>query len=290
MSRAARQGLLVGGLLALLAAPALAQDHEGHDMGEAADRPSTAADLPVGEAPAPPPAEDNLADRYFPPAQMDRSRRILAREHGGGRAWQVLLEKGEARLGEDETGYGWSLEAWYGGDLNRLVLTTEGEGARGGAEHAEIQLLYARAVGPYTDIRLGLRQDIEPVSRSQLAVGVETLLPYWIEVEATGWLSDRGELTARLETHTDFRLTQKLILQPSAEIGLSAQDSPALETGEGLTGVEAGLRLRYEVRREWAPYIGLTWMRSLGDTADYRRAAGEEVDEVRVVVGLRAWF
>lgn len=286
-----RHRLFAGVLLSLMTAPALAQDHEGHD--KPADTPAqapTGASLEVGNAPAPPPPTDNLADRYFPPAGMDRARRVLAREHGGGRAWQVLLDAGEARIGDGETGYGWSLEAWYGGDLNRVVFTTEGEGMGGGVDHADFQLLYARAVGPYTDVRVGLRQDIEPESRSHLAVGLETLLPYWIEVEATGWLSDRGDLTASLEAHADFRLTQALILQPRAEIGLSAQDIPDLETGDGVTGIEAGLRLRYEIRREWAPYIGLTWSRSFGDTADYRRAAGEDVDEVRLVVGLRAWF
>lgn len=291
MTRRLRHGLLAGALLSLPATPALAQDHAGHETTEAAAPDvATGASLEVGDAPAPPPPTENLADRYFPPAEMDRGRAILSREHGGGRAWQVLLDAGEARIGDDQTEYGWSLEAWYGGDINRVVFTTEGEGTGDGVDHADFQLLYARAVGPYTDLRIGLRQDIEPESRSHLAVGVETLLPHWVEVEATGWLSERGDLTASLEAHADFRLTQALILQPRAEIGLSAQDIPGLETGEGVTGIEVGLRLRYEVRREWAPYVGLTWSRSFGGTADYRRAAGEDVDEVRLVVGLRAWF
>jgi len=119
---------------------------------------------------------------------------------------------------------------------------------------------------------------------------LQGLAPYWFEVDAAAFLSNEGELTAAIEAEYDLLLTQRLILQPRAEVGFSAQDMPDLETGAGLTGIEAGLRLRYEIVRQFAPYIGVEWTRSLGGTADYARAAGEDVDSTALVFGLRVWF
>jgi copper resistance protein B len=271
-----------------MAQPAPAADpHAGHTMPAAA---STGADLPVGDAPAPTPPTGAAADAIWGAANMERARGVLRLEHGGGRASQVMLNLAEASLGS--RGYQWEGEAWFGGDEHRFVLKSEGEGARGhGVEDAEVQALYSRPVGVYTDVQVGVRHDFEPgPSRTYTTVGFETLAPYWFEIEGALFLSEKGHLSARLEGSTDYRLAQRLVLQPRAELNFAAESDARRGIGSGLSDAEVGLRLRYEIRREFAPYVGVVWSRKVGDTADFARAKGEDVEDVRAVVGLRAWF
>lgn len=270
-------------------AAAPADPHAGHAMAPAAVQ--TGADLPVGDASPPPPPADHLADRVYGASAMDPSRRVLEVEHGGARVSQVMLNIAEARLGS-EGGYEWDGEAWFGGDLHRFVLKSEGEGAWDhGVEDAEVQALYSRPVGLYTDLQVGLRHDFEPgPQRTYATVGFETLFPYWFEAEGAVFLSDKGELLARLEGSYDFRLTQRLVIQPRAELNFAAEDIPSRGLGSGLSDAELAVRLRYEIKREFAPYVGVVWSRKVGDTARYARSHGEDVDDTRVVAGLRAWF
>jgi copper resistance protein B len=281
--------------------PTPADPHAGHDMGAMAgmnaagqaEGPAEAMGpppLPDHETAAPAAPTDHLADQVFDPAAMDRARAQLRKEHGGAQASQVManLLEYQARSGGD--GYHWDGEAWFGGDLNRLVLKSEGEGDRHGVEAGEVQALYSRAVGLYTDLQVGVRQDVEPKSRTYATVGFETLLPYWVEASGALFLSDKGDVLGRAEGAIDWRLTQRLILQPRAELNFAAQDVPETATGSGLSDGELGLRLRYEVRREFAPYVGVTWSKRFGRTADYARALGEDVSATSFVVGLRAWF
>lgn len=270
------------------AMPAPADPHAGHATG-ASGGAQTGADLPVGAAAAPAVIRDNLADAVFGAAPMQRARSILAEEHGGGRASKLQADLLEWSPKGD--GYSWEVEGWVGGDINRFAFKTEGEGASGkGVEAAEVQLLYSRAVARYTDVQVGLRYDFEPRSRAYLTVGAAAMFPYWFEAEAALFLSDKGDLFARVEGSYDWRLTQRLILQPRAELEFAAQDTPEAETGSGLSTAELGLRLRYEIRREFAPYVGVAYERSFGDTADFVRAHGEKAESTRFVVGLRAWF
>jgi copper resistance protein B len=244
----------------------------------------------MGGDTAPPPPAEAAADRIYGAQAMNRARGTLLAEHGGARVSQVLLSIGEANLGSGG-GYRWDGEAWYGGDFNRLVLKSEGEGNDHGVEDAEVQALYSRPVGVYTDLQLGLRHDFEPgPSRTYLTVGLESLFPYWFEAEGALFLSERGDLSARLEGSYDFRLAQRLVLQPRAELNLAAATDEARGVGSGLSDAELGLRLRYELRREFAPYVGLVWSRKFGGTADFARGHGEDVEETRAVVGLSAWF
>ena len=281
------------------AAPAAADPHAGHNMPAAptsadphAGHAMTGERLPVGSAPAPSPPTDRLADRIYGASQMEDARRVLRLEHGGARLSRTMIDLFEVRPDSGPETYAWEGEFRYGGDINRFVLKSEGEGEFGhGVEEAEVQALYSRAVGPYFDLQAGLRQDFQPRPRRTYAtVGFEGLAPYWFEVEGAVFLSNKGDLSARLEGSYDLRLTQRLILEPRAELNLAAQDVPAIGVGSGLTDVELGLRLRYEFKRELAPYIGVNIERKLGDTADFARVAGEDVDDVRVVLGLRAWF
>jgi copper resistance protein B len=285
------------------ASPPAADPHAGHDMGDMPGMASPSAapaegqaeamgppPLPEHETPAPPPPTDHLADKVFDPAAMDRARALLRQEHGGAQVFQVMANLLEYRARSRGDGYHWDGEAWFGGDLNRLVLKSEGEGDRHGVEAGEAQVLYSRAVGLYTDLQVGVRQDVEPKSRTYAAVGFETLLPYWIEASGGLFLSNKGDVLGRAEGAIDWRLTQRLILQPRAELNFAAQDIPETATGSGLSDGELGLRLRYEVRREFAPYVGVTWARRLGRTADYARTQGREVSDTSIVVGLRGWF
>lgn len=245
----------------------------------------------VGDEPPPPLPADHAADAVFGEAAMRPSRRILAREHGGMPAWKVTIDQAEWRGRDGDGSFGWKAEAWYGGDRHRVVVKTEGAAAGGDLGEAEAQLLYSRAVSPYFDLQAGLRHDFgEGPDRTFATVGFEGLAPYWIETEGALFLSDRGEAFARLEASYDLRLTQRLILQPAAEVGLAGQAAPELGLGSGLTDLGLDLRLRYEIRREFAPYIGVAHERRFGATADMAKAAGEDDRETRLVAGLRVWF
>lgn len=260
-------------------------EHADHRMGGEAMPPPE----PGNDTPPDPPA-DHAADAFFPPADMARARAILDAEHGGARVMKFMANELEYTRSNGENGYRWDAEAWYGGDLDRLVVKTEGEGAKD-LGSAEIQALYSRAVGPYTDLQLGLRHDSEPTpSRTYLAFGAQALLPYWFEAEGALFVGERGQVLGRIEGSYDFMLTQRLVLQPNAELNLALKDDPATGTGSGLSNAEVGLRLRYEFSREFAPYVGVLWERSFGDTADYARGDGERAETTSVVVGLRAWY
>ncbi len=205
---------------------------------------------------------------------------------------KVLIDQLEAKLRNGRDGYAWDAQAWYGGDIDKLWLKTEGEGAFGEAvEGAEVQALWSHAIDPWFDLQLGARHDFRPdPERTHLVVGVQGLAPYWFEVDAAAFVSNKGDVTARLEAEYDLRITQKFILQPRMELDLSLQDVPEIGIGSGLSSGEFGARLRYEIRPEFAPYVGLEYERAFGDTADFRRAAGEKAGGLSLLVGLRTWF
>ncbi|WP_315764165.1 copper resistance protein B [Sphingomonas sp. Y38-1Y] len=246
----------------------------------------------IGNAPAPAAFPGLAASSFYGEDAMTRASDALRREHGGMAFNQIMLNIAEVAVRSGRDGYRWDGEAWFGGDINRLVVKSEGEGAFGDRlDDAEIQLLYARAVGPYENLQFGLRQDLGAgARRTYVSAGFEALAPYWFDVEGTLFLSDKGELFARGEAYVDQRLTNWWVLQPRAEFDLSAQDVPALRLGSGLTKAELGLRLRYEWKREVAPYVGVSWERRFGDTARYARAMGEETGGFVLVAGVRAWF
>ena len=249
-------------------------------------------DLPAGDAAAPAAPRGWYADRIYSAAEMNRSRRDMMRENGGSQLAFLLFNLAEYRAGKGKDGFRWDAEGWYGGDIDRLTLKSEGEGKWGErVEQAELQLLYSRAIGPFFNLQAGVRQDLgQGPDRTYAVVGFEGLAPYWFEVEGALFLSNKGEVSGRLEGYYDQRITQRLILQPMAEVNFALQDVPETGTGSGLTDVEFGLRLRYELVKEFAPYVGVTWAGKLGDTARFARAAGERPSGASIVIGLRAWF
>ena len=275
-----------------LAAPVFAQSrddpHAGHDMSGGTDSETKP---PANEPPPAPPA-DHAADRLYPRAEMDAARDQLRREHGGSRVGMLLLNLAEYQVRRQRDGYRWDGEGWFGGDINRAVVKSEGAGTVGdGVDDAELQLVYSRAVSPYFDLQGGVRYDFEPnPSRTYGTIGFEGLASYWFVVEGALFLSERADVLARLEGHYDQPITQRLIAQPRVELNFAAQDVRENEIGSGLSDVELGLRLRYEIRREFGPYLGVSWLRKVGDTAKFARRDGERVSSTSLVLGMRIWF
>lgn len=202
----------------------------------------------------------------------------------------VLFDRLELQGGGEDP-LNWNLKAWAGKDLDKVWLRSEGERASGHTEHAEAELLWGHAIRPWWDVVVGVRHDIEPgPSRDWAAIGLQGIAPYEFDVEATAYLGEGGRMSMRLEAEYELLLTQRLILQPLMELDWYRRDDPERMTGSGWSSLELSLRLRYEIRREIAPYVGVVHARSFGDTADFARAAGRDADDTRVVAGLRIWF
>lgn len=280
--------------------------HTGHQM-DAAQPPGThqghdrdGHDAAIPQSGPPPEAfagPEHAADTLFPRETMAEARAALLPELGGAMHRLFSIDRLEARLANGDDGYVWEFNAWYGGDIDKLWIKSEGEGEFGGSlEEAEIQALWSHAIGPYFDVQAGIRYDIRPNSvhhgpdRAHAVLGIQGLAPYFFEIDMAGFLSDAGDLTARIEAEYDQRITQRLILQPRIELSLAAQDIPEIGIGSGLSGLEAGLRLRYEVVPEFAPYIGVEWQRQFGATADFSRAAGGDPDRTVFLAGVKLWF
>ena len=267
------------------------------DHGAMPEVAKSGTDLPVGDAPAPAPPIDHYATRIFPAAEIERSHRQMMNESGAQTFGFVMFNLAEYQPRRGGDGFRWDGEGWYGGDINRLTVKTEGEGrfgangSPGGVDEAEVQALYSRAIDPYFNAQVGIRQDLgRGAKRTYATVGFEGLAPYWFEVEGALFLSDKGDVLGRLEGYYDQRLTQRLVLQPRVEFNLAAQDVPASRIGAGLSTAEIGLRLRYEIKRQFAPYVGISWERKVGQTGRYARADGEDAESKGLVVGIRVWF
>jgi len=233
----------------------------------------------------------SAADRIWGAEAMRASREAVYQDHGNMQLFWFQGDRAEYRMRDGKDGYLWDVQGYYGGDINKFWFKSEGEGSFGERiEHAEVQALYSRAIAPFFDLQAGVRQDLTGPSRTHLAVGILGLAPYMFETDAAMFLSNKGDLTARIEAEYDQRITQKLILQPRAEVNLSAQDIPELGIGSGIDNLELGLRLRYEIVREFAPYIGIEQEWKLGGSRDFARLAGEDPSVTNYVVGVRFWF
>ncbi len=214
-----------------------------------------------------------------------------AQPHGDHIFIYVQAEQLEYRSAESDT-LSWDVRGWAGGDYHRLWFKTQGDdGIDGPVENAEVQLRYSRLVTPFWDLAAGARYDVEPdPSRAYAVFALHGLGPYLYEVDADLFVSEKGDVSARLEVEYPLLLTQKLILQPSFQLDFAVQEVDELRIGPGLRQVELGLRLRYEIVRELAPYIGFVWERKVGRTADLARGAGAASDTPAFVAGVRFWF
>lgn len=218
---------------------------------------------------------------------------------GGERFGQLLLDQLEWRPDGSDSEGAWDVEGWYGGDRDRLWLRTEGERTAGVTENARGELLAGRAIGPWWNVQAGVREDFgSGPPRTWAAFGIEGLAPFWTALEATLYAGEGGRTAARLKGEYDLLLTQRLILQPEIELDAYSRSDPGRRLQSGLAQAEAGLRLRFEIRRELAPYIGILWTheRTLLPAAapGAAAAAGADralsVDEAKLVVGIRVWL
>jgi copper resistance protein B len=204
---------------------------------------------------------------------------------------KVMLDQFEWRDAQEGAAGAWDAQAWYGGDYNKLWIKTEGERVAGLTHNASVDVLFDRVVGRWWDAQGGIRQDFgKGPARTWLALGLQGLAPYWLDAEATFYVGEEGRTAVRLKADYDLLLTQRLILQPYGEVNIYSKSDAEREVGSGLSDLELSLRLRYEVRRELAPYLGVGWFKRFGSTADLARAAGEGSDEVQLVAGLHVWF
>jgi copper resistance protein B len=271
------------------------QGHERHKQH--ADHPNAAAPAPTAStAPshgmhmAPAPAMDPRSPDYSD--GHDRGP-ITGKDMRDDPAVGMLLldrlEYVHARDGADALAI--DGEAWYGHNLDKLWLKFEGERADGRLQGLRTEALWSHAVAPFWDAQLGVRHDFGAgPGRTWAAIGVEGVAPYWFETEATLYVGQGGRTAARVAFEYEARFTQRLILQPSLEANFYGRNDPQRGIGSGLADLEAGVRLRYEIRREFAPYVGLVWQQRFGRSRDYTRAQGEPADDLQFVAGVRVWF
>lgn len=203
----------------------------------------------------------------------------------------VRFNRLEAWKADTGSGQAWEGQAWIGKDLDKLWLRSEGERETGRTHAADLEVLYGRAVARWWDVVAGVRHDVRPgPTQTWAAVGVVGLAPQKFEVEATAYFGESGQTAARIEVEYELLLTNRLVLQPLVEVNLFGKNDPQRGIGSGLGTAEAGLRLRYEFTRRFAPYIGVVHERAYGNTAELRRADGEDVEDTRIVAGVRLWF
>jgi len=273
--------------LATIATPAYAQPATAPQAAPTNEPVGT--DQSPGSAEPPPIAHDHPADRYFDPKAMAAA--MAATMAPAPRYTQVRLDLAEVQFRNGQNGYRWEGEAWTG-DLNRFIFRSKGEGTT--AQHldsAELQGIYSRALDPWWNVQAGIRQDIRPTpARSYATIGIEGMAPYKFDVLIAAFVSDKGHLTGRIEASVDERITQHWVLQPRMEFDVAAQDRPDQGLGHGLDNAEISLRLRYEITRQFAPYIGLSYSLATGKTADYLRAAGQSPQQRSIVLGIRSWL
>lgn len=252
-----RKLLCAAGALVALVTPAGAQTHSG--PGHPAPAGAVELDPPV----------------------MDR----MIFMHG-------ILDQFEGRSDGRTPQLRWSGEGWIGTDYDKFWVRTEGfRRSDGRVEDGRHEFLYSRAISTYFDLQGGLRTDLDSgPTRNWASFGIHGLAPLFFELEATGYVRDRGHLAARFEGSYDLLITQRLILQPQIEINLESKSDPARLVGAGLSEIDTGVRLRYEFDRKFAPYIGVAYEGKFGQTASFARRAGESTSGVRVVFGIRSWF
>jgi len=203
----------------------------------------------------------------------------------------VLFDQLEGQVGDGPDGISWDTKGWIGQDRNRLWFRAEGDHIDGRLEQAQTNLLYGRAISRWWDVIAGVRLDTLPdTPRAAVAFGIQGLAPYWFDVEASTYVEFSGRTHVRIETEYDLLITNRLVLQPLVEFEVYSRDDQERQIGAGLSTGELGLRLRYEFRREFAPYVGVVWNRRFFGTADYARAAGDPTAGTRVAVGVRLWM
>jgi copper resistance protein B len=278
-------------LVALAPERVAAVQHAGHGQ-DAPATPAKPAEHDHGDSKEP----SRPLPPYIPPI-TDADRKAAFPDvdghsvHDEAINYFVLFDQLEWQVADEGSGLNLDTKGWIGRDIDRLWFRAEGDAEDGTVGEAEAQIFYGRQFSRWWDLVAGVRQDFDPgPARTWAAVGVQGLAPYWFEVEATLYVGASGRTHLRGEVEYELLLTNRLILQPLVEVDLYGKSDPERGLGAGLSTTDAGLRLRYEFRRELAPYVGVTWQRKYGGTRDLARRAGESTGGARFVTGLRLWF
>lgn len=276
-------------------APQAAAQHEGHQPQKPAQpeqkpAPKGALDHSQHQKPAAelppfiPPLTDDDRKAAFPDVEGHAV-------HDRALNYFVLFDQLEWQSAGRGSGMNLDTKGWVGWDRDRFWFRVEGDADDGRIGEAEAHLFYGRQFSRWWDIVGGIRQDFRPgPSRTWAAIGVQGLAPYWFEVELTGYVGAEGRTHVRGEVEYELLLTNRLVLQPLVEVEVFGKSDPERGIGAGLSTTNAGFRLRYEFRREFAPYVGVSWNNKFGGTADFAEAAGEDAGGARFVAGLRLWF
>ena len=282
MNSATRLALFASALL--WAGAARGQEHH-HETPPASPAPTTAPTQSEREHVSPDPPSSEMPDMPY------KTMTELMTMDDTAPFGKVLFNQLDWRDAEGADTLAWDAQAYYGGDVNKLWLKTEGERASGATRDARAELLWDRIFSRWWSAQAGIRHDFgEGPSREWLAVGVQGLAPYFFEIEAAAYFGDAGRTAARFKVEYELLFTQRLILQPELELNVYGKDDPANRIRSGFSDAQLALRLRYEIRREIAPYIGIAWVRRLGRTADLARASGADPGELQALAGIRVWF
>ncbi len=228
----------------------------------------------------------NAADAYFDPDEMAAARMALKHGHGNHIGTFFMAERFEAQSNDGDAALALDAQGWLGGDIQKLWLKLDAEyDANGSAlEELEVQGLYSRAISPFWDLQVGVRQDIQPgPSRTHAVLGLQGVAPYWFEIDSALFVSEKGDVSIRFEAEYEFRLTQRLLLQPRVELNTAFSDDAETGVESGQVLIDSGLRLRMEITRHIAPYLGVSWQGALGGDR-------ESEDPFSLVAGVRFWF
>lgn len=297
----------------LVSGGALAQAHSGHSQPEIPAMPGMPA--PASRPIAPPAGAPAAAQpaltisrtpRAMPPGINDTTEVVKPSPatipgwphpvHDNALQNFLLFDLFEFQHGANVNAARWDVLGWLGGDTERIWFKSEGRynGILRAGE-MDVQVLYGRLISPFIDFQAGFRYEQQlswdnGLGRPQAVVGVQGLVPYGMEAELAIFVSQNGDVSGRATLAQDFLLTQRLILQPRFEINGAVQSATQYGVGAGVNDIEVGIRLRYEIVREVAPYVGVSWLKSFGETANLRSAAGENTSVFQLVAGIRMWF
>jgi copper resistance protein B len=291
--------LVLGVCVSLVLQVASAQHDAGRDPAAGQEQMQPMGGSPMGASYEPPPLVDGTT--------LDEA--LAAAAAGPPKSWPepigdnpvlafTLIEQLEFRVSNDDPDqFAWDAQGWVGNDDRKFWWKTEGAAIFDGPDDgdAEFQALYAKPISPFWYLQAGLRYENawapgDSKDRASLVLGLQGLAPYKFELEPVLFLTEDGDLLARFTASYDLYITQRLALQPRSEINFSASDVTDYGLGEGINDLSLELRLRYEIRREFAPYVGLNYLTLVGETADIGRRAGSSVDNFQVVFGIRIAF
>lgn len=204
---------------------------------------------------------------------------------------KVMIDQLETRFVDGDDPLVLEGKIWIGKDLNKFVLKADVEQVKGETHELELQALYSRAIDPYWDFQIGVRQDQKPApSKNWLAIGFEGVAPYWFEIDTALFIGENDQVALSFAAEYEWMITQRWVLSPEFELNIHSKDDEARGVGSGLSDTQLGLRLRYEIKREFAPYIGINWNNKYGNTATFAENEGERVSSTQIVAGVRAWF